>query len=58
MSRLPRHTVTHNLHTNMTTPLGLNIKSQLGSTSTLLNASEATNIRYYVSDDMSDEVLE
>ena len=51
------HIVIHDLRTNMSPLLGFSIKSQLGSASTLLNATEATNIRYYVSDDMSDEVL-
>ena len=42
------HIVIHDLRTNMTPMLGFSIKSQLGSASTLLNASEATNIRYEV----------
>lgn len=40
------HIVIHDLRTNMTPELGFSIKSQLGSASTLLNAGEATNIRY------------
>ncbi|MBR3411572.1 MAG: HpaII family restriction endonuclease [Bacteroidales bacterium] len=43
------HIVIHDLRTNMTPLLGFSIKSQLGSASTLLNATEATNIRYLVS---------
>lgn len=42
------HIVIHDLRTNMTPLLGFSIKSQLGSASTLLNATEATNIRYRV----------
>lgn len=42
------HIVIHDLRTNMTPLLGFSIKSQLGSASTLLNATEATNIRYQV----------
>lgn len=42
------HIVIHDLHTSMTHNLGFSIKSQLGSASTLLNATEATNIRYLV----------
>lgn len=42
------HIVIHDLRTNMTPMLGFSIKSQLGSASTLLNATEATNIRYLV----------
>ncbi len=42
------HIVIHDLRTNMTPTLGFSIKSQLGSPSTLLNATEATNIRYLV----------
>ena len=42
------HIVIHDLRTNMTPLLGFSIKSQLGSASTLLNAAEATNIRYSV----------
>ena len=40
--------VIHDFRTNMTPLLGFSIKSQLGSASTLLNATEATNIRYLV----------
>lgn len=42
------HIVIHDLRTNKTPLLGFSIKSQLGSASTLLNATEATNIRYLV----------
>jgi type II restriction enzyme len=42
------HIVIHDLRTNMTPMLGFSIKSQLGSASTLLNATEATNICYLV----------
>lgn len=42
------HIVIHDLRTNMTPLLGFSIKSQLGSASTLLNASSATNITYKV----------
>lgn len=42
------HIVIHDLRTNMTPTLGFSIKSQLGGASTLLNATEATNIRYLV----------
>lgn len=42
------HIVIHDLRTNMTPFLGFSIKSQLGSASTLLNATEATNVRYLV----------
>jgi type II restriction enzyme len=42
------HIVIHDLRTNMTPLLGFSIKSQLGSASTLLNATEATNIRYQI----------
>lgn len=54
------HIVIHDLRTNMTPMLGFSIKSQLGSASTLLNATEATNIRYQiVGKKMSDaELLE
>ncbi len=42
------HIVIHDLRTGMTPLLGFSIKSQLGSASTLLNASAATNITYKV----------
>lgn len=42
------HIVIHDLRTNMTPLLGFSIKSQLGSASTLLNPSMATNITYKV----------
>lgn len=52
------HIVIHDLRTNMTPMLGFSIKSQLGSPSTLLNATEATNVRYLVvGKDMNDEEL-
>ena len=53
------HIVIHDLRTNMTPLLGFSIKSQLGSASTLLNASEATNITYKViGNDLSDYDIE
>ena len=53
------HIVIHDLRTGMTPLLGFSIKSQLGSPSTLLNAAEATNIRYIVVDkQMSDSDLD
>lgn len=52
------HIVIHDLRTNMTPLLGFSIKSQLGSNSTLLNASGATNITYLVEGgDMRDEEI-
>lgn len=52
------HIVIHDLRTNMTPMLGFSIKSQLGSASTLLNATEATNIRYrIIGKEMTDEEL-
>ena len=52
------HIVIHDLRTGMTPLLGFSIKSQLGSASTLLNATEATNIRYLVvGKEMSDADL-
>ncbi|MCF0186285.1 MAG: HpaII family restriction endonuclease [Bacteroidaceae bacterium] len=42
------HIVIHDLRTNMTPNLGFSIKSQLGSASTLLNATLATNILYNI----------
>ncbi len=38
----------HDLHTGLTPELGFSIKSQLGSPSTLLNSSKATNFIYKV----------
>lgn len=53
------HIVIHDLHTSMTHNLGFSIKSQLGSPSTLLNATEATNIRYLVvGKEMNDKELQ
>ncbi|MBR3958983.1 MAG: HpaII family restriction endonuclease [Bacteroidales bacterium] len=53
------HIVIHDLRTNMTPMLGFSIKSQLGSASTLLNATEATNIRYrIVGKEMTDAEIE
>lgn len=43
------HIVIHDLRTNITPLLGFSIKSQLGSASTLLNASKATNFCYCIS---------
>lgn len=52
------HIVIHDLRTNMTPMLGFSIKSQLGSASTLLNATEATNIRYrIVGKEMTDDEM-
>jgi len=52
------HIVIHDLRTNMTPLLGFSIKSQLGSESTLLNATKATNITYRVEGcDISDEMI-
>lgn len=53
------HIVIHDLRTNMTPTLGFSIKSQLGSDSTLLNASRSTNITYIVKgNNLSDEEIE
>lgn len=53
------HIIIHDLRTNMTPLLGFSIKSQLGSASTLLNASNATNVTYkVVGNDLSDERIE
>lgn len=52
------HIVIHDLRTNMTPLLGFSIKSQLGSNSTLLNATRATNITYQViGGEMSDTLI-
>lgn len=51
------HIIIHDLRTNMTPTLGFSIKSQLGSPSTLLNASIPTNIRYKVAGSISDEEI-
>lgn len=48
MDKADIHIVIHDLRTNMKPLLGFSIKSQLGSASTLLNATEATNIRYLI----------
>jgi len=40
------HIVIHDLHTNLQPDLGFSIKSQLGSPSTLLNASNPTNFLF------------
>lgn len=50
------HIVIHDLRTQMTPLLGFSIKSQLGSASTLLNATEATNIRYLVDGERMSDV--
>ncbi len=54
------HIVIHDLRTNMMPMLGFSIKSQLGSASTLLNAAEATNIRYLIAGKQltDDELIE
>ncbi len=50
------HIVIHDLRTNMTPLLGFSIKSQLGSSSTLLNPGKSTNITYRVTGkELSDE---
>ncbi len=52
------HIVIHDLRTQMQPCLGFSIKSQLGSASTLLNAGEATNICYKITNGtMSDGVI-
>ncbi len=52
------HIVIHDLRTGMHPKLGFSIKSQLGSASTLLNASGPTNITYKVSGyDLSNEEI-
>lgn len=53
------HIVIHDLRTNMTPLLGFSIKSQLGSGSTLLNATKATNFIYRIEGgQMTDKELE
>ncbi len=53
------HIVIHDLRTNMTPLLGFSIKSQLGSDSTLLNATKGTNITYSIEGcDFSDEMID
>ena len=47
------HKVIHDLRTGMKPELGFSIKSQLGSQSTLLNASRSTNIIYKLSQNLS-----
>jgi len=42
------HIIIHDLRTNMTPLLGFSIKSQLGRASTLLNATDCTNITYRI----------
>lgn len=51
--------VIHDLRTGMTPLLGFSIKSQLGGSSTLLNASLATNFFFKIDDiELSDEDIE
>lgn len=50
--------VIHDLKTNTKPELGFSIKSQLGSPSTLLNASSATNLIYKLSYSISKEKVE
>lgn len=53
--------VIHDLRTNMQPSLGFSIKSQLGSNSTLLNASQITNFTYSIEGNegkLSDTVIE
>lgn len=53
------HIVIHDLRTNMTPLLGFSIKSQLGSSSTLLNPGKPTNITYkVVGGEMTDKELD
>ena len=53
------HIVTHDLRTNIAPLLGFSIKSQLGSDSTLLNATRATNFTYKIEGkNMTDSELE
>ena len=49
------HIIIHDLRTGMKPELGFSIKSQLGSNSTLLNASRSTNVVYRLSGDLSDD---
>lgn len=49
--------IIHDLKTNMLPDLGFSIKSQLGSPSTLLNASKATNFIYQIEGDISDSLM-
>ena len=46
--------VIHDIKTNLQPELGFSIKSQLGSPSTLLNSSKATNFRYRINGGLSD----
>lgn len=53
------HIIIHDLRTGMKPCLGFSIKSQLGSPSTLLNASKSTNITYsVVGGNMTDKEIE
>ena len=52
------HIVIHDIRTNMKPLLGFSIKSKLGSDSTLLNATKATNITYeIIGGEMSDNEM-
>ena len=52
------HIIIHDLRTSMTPQLGFSIKSQLGSESTLLNATPATNITYRIDGgNITDEMI-
>lgn len=53
------HIILHDRRTGMNSNLGFSIKSQLGSNSTLLNASKATNLTYRIEDvNLSDKEIE
>ncbi len=49
--------IIHDFKTNTDPELGFSIKSQLGSPSTLLNASKATNFIYKLTDNLSSEQI-
>ena len=51
------HIVIHDLRTGMTPLLGFSIKSQLGSSSTLLNPGRATNFTYKLNKPISDSEI-
>lgn len=53
------HIILHDRRTKMDSNLGFSIKSQLGSNSTLLNASKATNLTYRLENiNLSDKEIE
>ncbi|MCD8302077.1 MAG: HpaII family restriction endonuclease, partial [Prevotellaceae bacterium] len=49
------HIILHDYHTNITSKFGFSIKSDLGNSPTLLNASQATKIRYLLVDGQMDD---